>query len=102
MKRLKIRITLPHEPAAVFGCGGQTIRQEPERVSIPAGNIQIGAGGEMVEIGDLAHVIMGDGGRGVPPDDIRLQTVETRHLVTGETAKRHHMRRVCLCHRQVG
>jgi hypothetical protein len=56
----------------------------------------------MVEIGDLAHVVMRDGRCGMFADDLGLQPVERGHLVTGKAAVGHHMGGVRFGHGQVG
>ena len=51
-------ITLAQEVALVGGAGLHAVRQKADRVGIPRGNVQIGTCGEMVKIGDLAHVVV--------------------------------------------
>ena len=55
----------------------------------------------MVEIGDLAHVVMGDGVIRMSADDRGLHPVEFDHHVRSKATKSHLMRRVRLGHGQV-
>ena len=98
---LKIRVALAHKAAFVFGRGGQSIGQKAQGIGIPGRDIQIGTRGEMVKIGDLAHVVVGNGVITVFADDVGLQPVETDHLVAGKASVGHNMGRVRLGYRQV-
>ena len=81
VKRLHVRVALPQVAQLFFGRYRQTVRQEPQRIAVPAGDIQIGAYSEMVEFGDIAHVVMGNRAGRVTPDDPGLQAVECHNLI---------------------
>ena len=102
VKGLKIGIALPHKTAFVLGRSRQPIRQKAQRIGIPRRDIQIGPGGEMIKIGDLAHVIMRNRIGAVFADDVGLQAVEADHFIGCKAAVRHHMGGIGFGYRQVG
>ena len=55
---LEIGVALAQKVALVGLAGLHAVRQKADRVGIPSGNVQIGTCGEMVKIGDLAHVVV--------------------------------------------
>ena len=101
VKGLKIRIALAHKAVLMRGRRGKPVGQKPQRIGIPSGNIQIGAHIKMIEIGDLAHVVMADRRRAMFAQNLDLQAVKAYDLIAGKAAMRHDMRGVCFGHGQV-
>ena len=81
--------------------GINTIFQEPERIAVPTGEIQIVTDFEMVKIHCPTHEIMGYRRVRIFADDVGLPFVESHNLIRAETAKGDLMRRVRRSHSQV-
>ena len=59
--------------------------KEPQRIGIPAGQVQVAAHREVVELGIEAHEVVGDvAARRTAAQDVGLLAVEAHHLVGGE------------------
>ena len=81
MKGLHVGITLLQIAGLMRGIALQPVRQEPNRVAVPRGDIEVGGQGEVIKLQHPTHIVVDERRIRMRAQGSDLRCVPAHHLI---------------------